>query len=166
MAQESAQDVQTLQEERYKMEMLKVINVELLNLAKKVNEIYERLAFVKIVVGKKVEEEGWWDIYEKLEGVEKDIKDSLVALNALLHELNIPYDFTPEVVESKSELDEIYEIFNELAEIYNKKIVFLLVYTEEGKFHNIYGRIEYYIRPALWSALLGLVDVLYAFASR
>jgi hypothetical protein len=166
MAQEVVQDVQT----QYQEEIMKVTKSMLLDLLRKVEKLYDKLGFAGAYIGRVVED-GYWGVFEKIEGAEKDVKDALVKLNGTLIELGVNPSTgvaEEEVEEIKNErrqmLEMIYNIFNELADVYNRDIMFLMDYLLDHKVYDLYGKVDY-VRRALWSALLNLVDAIYDLAT-
>ena len=151
---------------------MKVTKSMLLDLLRKVEKLYDRLIATGAYIGQLVED-GYWGVLERVEEAEKGVKDALVKLNGTLIELGvIPSTGAEEEVEEekgekKSErvAEMIYSVFGDLADIYNRDIMFLMDYLLSHKLYNAYGGVDY-ARRALWSALLSLVDAIYDLASR
>jgi len=165
-------------ETKIKEEKLKTTKSLLIDMSKKIDRVYDKLMNIYIYVGQNVEGGGYWGVYEKLESVRKEIKDALNILDKLLYDLkdvNVPPPLVTEegseteIKEIKDEKDlvsEIYNVFNDLASIYDRDVLFILTYTLEARFYDIYGKIEYNMRRALWNAMLILVEIIFDLSTR
>jgi vacuolar-type H+-ATPase subunit I/STV1 len=159
--------------ETIREEKLKTTKSLLIDMSKKIDRVYNKLMNIYIYVGQNVEK-GYWGVYERLESVRKEIKDALNELDATLDELkyvNAPSldetaEINTEIKDEKQLIGNVYDVFNELATIYDKDVLFILTYTLEAKFFDIYSKIEYSIRRALWNAIMLLADIIYNFSTR
>ena len=171
----STQEIET----KIKEEKLKTTKSLLTDMSKKIDRVYDKLMNIYIYVGQNVEGGDYWEVYEKLESVRKEIKYALNVLDELLYDLkdvNVPPSLvteegneTAEIKEIKDEKDlvsEIYNVFNDLASIYDRNVLFILTYTLEARFYDIYGKIEYRMRKALWNAMLILVEIIFDLSTR
>jgi hypothetical protein len=162
-------NVQAHIETKIREEKLKTTKSLLIEMLKKLDRIYDKL------VGIYNAYVGHSEIYEKLESVRKEIKYALNILDELLYDLrdvNVPVmegNETAEIKEIKVEKDlvsEIYDVFNDLASIYDRDVLFILTYTLEARFYDIYSKIEYSMRKALWNAMLILVEIIFDLSTR
>ena len=158
----------TQMETQIREEKLKTTKALLIEIYKKLDRLYDKLMSVYTYVN----QESYW---EKLDNVRKEIKYALNVVDEILYDLkdvNTPAPLLPEE-ESETEIrdekqlkqlfnDKIYDIFNDLASIY-EKVIFIVMYTLEARFYEIYGKIEYKARRALWNAMLMLVELIYDF---
>ena len=154
MAQESAQDVQTYQEE------MKIAKSMLIDLFKNVKKFYSKLTATGAFVGKHAED-GYWGTLERIEEAERSVKEALIKINEMLIELGVTpgaEEVEEEVEEKGRVVEKVYEVFNDLVDI-NNRVTFLMDYIISHKLFDFY-KLDY-ARRALWSALLSLVDAIY-----
>jgi hypothetical protein len=157
MAQGNTQaNVQTDMEEK------RIVKSLIKDVVKKLEKVYDKIIIVGASIGREVEEKGYWDIYEEMEYVEKNVKDAWVELRALADADT--EEEAEEEVKEENDVDRINSIFEELAAIYEEKIIYLTQYVAESKLYEYFG-IEN-ARIAIWHAIMGLANVLYRFAIR
>jgi len=160
MAQAQANTAQTqTQEEEEKREIVSRIK----DVVKKLGKVYDKIIITKASIGSKVEE-GYWDIYEGMGDVEENVKDAWLKLHAIV-KAEEGAEEAEEEVKEENDVDKVMEIFEELAAIYEKDIIFLSQYVEELKLYEYFGKIEN-ARKAIWYAILGLTNVVYKYAIR
>jgi len=170
MAQEIAQTGQpNVQTQTYQEEVRKIATDLLKKLLGNIERLYDKLVVTEANIGRIVES-GYWGVFEDIERAEKSVKDALVELNGTLIDLGVnptsasstAEEVVVEEEEKKSErvAEMIYNVFGDLADIYNRDIMFLLEYLLDHKLYNAYGGVDR-TRRALWGALLSLVDALY-----